>query len=351
MALKVRRRPDTGALEITGTVRPAGHRVGIRIRQRAGSDDPRRAAEEAVNVEAAILRSAWYGERPSIHTFAEAVTAYLTHEARDARTIALVRRLLLHFREAPLGSIDQAAVDRARDAILRPGAKPATVKRNLLVPLHAILVFAERRGMGTAPKFDAPRIPRARTHLYAPEQAEALIAEGRHLAPLLRFLFCTGCRLGEALALDWKDVDLRGRRLILHEGETKAGTRRVVDLVPAAVTTLGALDGREGAVFRTLRGEPYRVGDTGGGGQIKTAWAATRQRAGVTEGSPHWTRHSWASWHYALHRDLLLLQAAGGWGSVELVARYAHLMPEGSEDAIRRVWGLGVGQAVMGRRA
>jgi integrase len=55
----------------------------------------------------------------------------------------------------------------------------------------------------------------------------------------------------------------------------------------------------------------------------------------------HVLRHTWASWRYALHPDPFLLQRAGGWSSVALVERYAHLMPAGHEAAIQRVWGLG----------
>ena len=76
-----------------------------------------------------------------------------------------------------------------------------------------------------------------------------------------------------------------------------------------------------------------------GGGHIRTAWAAACRRAGVVATGPHVLRHSFASWHYAIHRDLLRLRDAVGWSSVDQVERYAHLMPAGHEDAIRRVWG------------
>jgi integrase len=56
--------------------------------------------------------------------------------------------------------------------------------------------------------------------------------------------------------------------------------------------------------------------------------------------SPHVLRHTWATWHYAVNKDLLLLKREGGWASVAQVERYAHLMPAGYEDEIRRVWGL-----------
>jgi hypothetical protein len=37
-----------------------------------------------------------------------------------------------------------------------------------------------------------------------------------------------------------------------------------------------------------------------------------------------------------LHKDLIRLQQEGGWSTVTLVTRYAHLMPQGQEEAIRR---------------
>ena len=92
---------------------------------------------------------------------------------------------------------------------------------------------------------------------------------------------------------------------------------------------------REGRVFRHARGT-YEGRDRGYGGQIKTAWRAATRRAGLDpEMTPHDCRHTWASWHYAMHKDLLALKQDGGWSSVVLVERYAHLMKEGHQDAIR----------------
>ena len=41
----------------------------------------------------------------------------------------------------------------------------------------------------------------------------------------------------------------------------------------------------------------------------------------------HDLRHTWASWHYAQHRDLLRLMIDGGWSGTAMVQRYTHLMP------------------------
>jgi hypothetical protein len=44
---------------------------------------------------------------------------------------------------------------------------------------------------------------------------------------------------------------------------------------------------------------------------------------------------TWASWHYAVNRDLLAVKIEGGWSSVASVERYAHPLPAGQEGAIR----------------
>jgi integrase len=343
MPLQVRRRPDTGSLEIYGRVRPSGTKAGIRIRQRAGSDDEAIAREEAISIEREILRRHHLGERPSVRSFAQAYKAYLTFEPRTVRTLRICARLLPYFGEMPLDAITQDVLIKSRETLIRPSAGNVTFLRSIVAPLRAIMLHAHRRGWGPAPVFDVPRLKRSAPAFLTPAQAEALIAcASPHLQPLLRFLLCTGCRVGEALKLDWRSVDLLGRRATLWEGETKSGERRVIDLVPTAVTTLEGLVHRTGPVFLTRDRKPYRTSEEHGG-QIKEAWRTACRRAGLTGVSPHCTRHSWASWHYAVHRDLLRLRSDGGWATTLLVERYAHLLPAGEEAAICAFWGLPAG--------
>ena len=349
MPIRVTTRPDAAGLWLIGTVRPAGTQAGVRVRRRAGSDHLATAKQEAVALEASILRDHHLGRRAAVHSFAAVALSYLEHAPRSDGTKALVRRLLLHFRETPIDRIDQAAVDKARKILLRPDASPGTVLRNLIAPLRAILTHGDRRGWGRCPQFDVPRQAKGRTRFLMPAEVMRLQAAAPpQLQPLITFLIGTGCRLGEALALQWDAVDLQGARVILYEGETKSGARRVVALPPAVGAALAALPHRVGAVFRRrrnkrLRGAMVPIGYRAGGGyggQVKRAWASTVAAAGVEGATPHTLRHSWASWHYAVHQDLMLLKHEGGWSSVALVERYAHLMPAGQVDAIRAVWGL-----------
>ena len=369
MPLRVTTRSDTGTLWITGTVRPAGAKHGYRVRQRAGSDSEAAAREEAAAIELQILRNHHLGARPVERGFAFAVTSYLESQRRSPGTVALVSRLLQHFGNVPLSGINQETIDRARPLVLTGDPAPGTIRRNLIVPLRAILMHAYRRGWCDIPRFELPPEPEGRTDFLLPAQVERLLANAGHIRPLLTYLICTGCRIGEALALDWSQVDLRGARANVWGDQTKAGRRRVVELPPAAVAALGGLAHRDGFVFLRSDGEPYRAtGD--GGGHIAGPWGVACREAElpgewvmlarpdrpsqakrfVPAFGVHVLRHSWASWRYALHPDPFALQRAGGWSSVALVERYAHLMPDGHAEAIRRVWGLGE-LVVVERRA
>src|SRR5215831_6205884 len=266
--------------------------------------------------------------------------SYLGAVPRGAATQARLARISNVLPDnIPLAAIDQDRLARLRTAMLRPDASPATYTREIIAPLRAVILHAHRRGWCDAPRFELPRQPQGRTRFLLPEEAERLIAAaGAHIRPLLLFLICTGARMSEALELEWRDVDLVGGRAIFWQ--TKSGKRRNADLPPRIVTTLSTMKRPAPAVFTTHLGRPYKDRRGVGGGQIKRAWSRALSRSGLdADLTPHDLRHTWATWHYALHKNLLLLKEAGGWSTVTLVERYAHLTPAGHEKAIRRFLG------------
>lgn len=67
-------------------------------------------------------------------------------------------------------------------------------------------------------------------------------------------------------------------------------------------------------------GEPRGASDG-----IRKAFSGACRRAGIKDFSAHDCRHTWATWHYAANRDLLGLQKLGGWKTLAMVQRYAHV--------------------------
>ena len=305
---------------------------------------------------------------------AEAISSYLAHEKRSPRTAVWLARLLNHFGTATLDQIDQLAVDKARKVLLRANAGPATVLRALITPLRAVMVHAHKRGLGPRPAFDVPKQPAGRVAWLTPAQARALVtAAADHLKPLLVFLLGTGARLGEAMDLDWQHVDLAHARVEFVL--TKSGRPRRYTMPPSAVAALANLPHRDGKVFLrpvAERRDPetvnhaaprmiaYRDRKRLEGGQIRAAWVGACKRAGlgrlnearkdrpfVPTFTPHDLRHTWATWHHVLHRDLLRLRDDGDWASVAQVETYAHLAPAGLAGEIEAFWGISRAAAVQ----
>ncbi|MFE8873973.1 tyrosine-type recombinase/integrase [Acetobacter persici] len=335
---------------------------GRRIYESTRTSNRKEAEQYLAKRHAELWTEHIYGQR-AIVTFRQAVTAYLEAEQRSPATQRYLERLLAYFGDAQLSKITQACVDKASQSILTDAASArATTKiRSVITPLRSVLEFAAIRGWCDRPAFKGPRTQKARTAFLRPEEATRLVrAAAPHLQPLLIFLIGTGCRMSEAMELDWQSVDLKGARCVVWQ---KQGNERHVDLPPVVIRAMVSLAWREGRVFRPggqkgASNEAYH--DTGRryGGQIKSGWSYACKRAGlpgtvrrwtpksarrekewfVPDITPHGLRHTWASWHYCIHKDIMRLQYDGGWSTVAMVSRYAKLMPDVYRDEIIRWW-------------
>lgn len=98
-----------------------------------------------------------------------------------------------------------------------------------------------------APGLLGPTGHRNPPHIYSDAEIEDLLRASAGLAPagglrphcyatLFGLIACTGLRIGEALALTWRDVDLTGGMLTVRAG--KRGRTRLVPLHPSAVPPL-----------------------------------------------------------------------------------------------------------------
>ena len=68
-----------------------------------------------------------------------------------------------------------------------------------------------------------------------------------------------------------------------------------------------------------------------------TAWKAALRRAGIDDFRFHDLRHTWASWLVQAGVPLSVLQEMGGWESIEMVRRYAHLAPNHLTEHARQI--------------
>ena len=354
MPLRTVKRPGTETIYVRGTVR------GKSVYESTGTSDPKRAEAYRSKRESELWDHSVYGSR-AVYTFAHAVESYLNAKEHTPTTKRHVAKLLAYFGTIHLSEISQESVDKAYRQLLTKGARAsgATKMRAVLTPLRAIMEHAAVRRWCDRPAFEAPAIVKSRTAFLRPDEATALVsAAASHVRPLLVFLIGTGVRMSEALELEWRDVDLRGSKAVVW---LKQQHEFAIDLPPTVVAALAMLPHREGRVFRPVRsrrpegskkGKTVGTGywDSGrtGGGQIKSAWATACRRAElpgawriwvpkgqtkekrqwVPELTPHDLRHTWATWHYCMHKDLMKLRDDGGWSTITMVTRYAKRMPD-----------------------
>ncbi len=335
MPLKLIRRPGSPFWYMRGTVR------GLRITESTGTDQRAAAEDIRVKREAELLHQSIHGDAIS-RTFADAAVRYL-EGGGDGTHLDPILDII---GTKKLGAIGQkeledlaTAIDKRRPAEQKakyPKLSNSTLNRQVYTPTIAVLTYAASLQWCGKPAIRRPKQPKGRVRWVKPDVAERMIqCAAPHLRPLVLFLFSQGCRISEALYLDWNEVDLDRAHVIFLD--TKNGDDRGCPIQKRALTALKAINRRKGPVFLTDEGKPYAE-RTGGGGMIKTAWSTMLEAAEVTDFTPHDCRHTWATWYYQKNRDLKKLMELGGWRDVQSVMRYTHVNSEHLAPSIENLW-------------
>lgn len=322
MPIKCVQRPKTPYWVIRGTLR------GIRIEESTGTTDRDQAEEIRAMREAEIIKQSIHG-RSATASFAEACRMYLENGGKKGKggEKRFMPPVLNYFGVTPLARIGLAEIETGATKVY-PNGTPQTRVRQFFTPAVSVLRHAAKRGLCAMPIIERPKFEEPEPRWISLYEANRLIdACAEHLHPLVLFLLYTGARAGEALWLDWRNVDLQRNHVTFPK--TKNGKPRGVPLHPRVVAALATLKHREGEVFRTPKGKAYRypkkINDTSAGSRIKTAFQGACRRAQIENFSPHDCRHTWATWHYAANRDIGALQKLGGWATISMVMRYTHV--------------------------
>ena len=125
-------------------------------------------------------------------------------------------------------------------------------------------------------------------------------------------------RQGELLSLQWNDVNLERQLVSIGAGDTKSSKGRAVPLNDKALAVIKSLVGNHPASVFTKGGQPMVSID-------QVMWKRTCKSAGIENFKFHDLRHTWASNHAISGTPLLVLQKLGGWITLQMVTKYAHL--------------------------
>ena len=127
-------------------------------------------------------------------------------------------------------------------------------------------------------------------------------------------------RQANVFGLQWRDIDIPRRVAWVHADQAKGAKAIGVPLNDAAVAAITSQIGQHSTHVWTYNGTPLR--------SPKKAWHAAMARAGISDFTWHDLRHTWASWHVMNGTPLAVLRELGGWSSMDMVMRYAHLAPD-----------------------
>ena len=154
--------------------------------------------------------------------------------------------------------------------------------------------------------------------------------EDRQDAELYRVAAYTGMRLGELLALRWEDVDLDGRRVIVHravsadvEGPTKSWQARAPPLADPAAEALARLADRGDYTARNDYVFCSRLGRRLDPSAVRRRYKSARDAAGLRPLRFHALRHAAGSL-VAREAGAHFVQAFLGHSRLSTTERYLH---------------------------
>ncbi len=202
--------------------------------------------------------------------------------------------------------------------------QPATVNRVLKLLLAVLNVAVYREWLDQVPKIKLLAEPKKRVRWLIPQEAERLLPLlPSHLADMAQFTLETGVRRANVTGLEWSQIDLARKTAWIHPDQAKARKPISVPLSDEAIAVLMRQKEKKRHVDYTQSvfvydGKPVKETST-------KAWYKGLKAAGIKNFRWHDLRHTWASWHIQRGTPLYVLKELGGWETLEMVQRYAHL--------------------------
>jgi integrase len=284
------------------------------------------------------------------------------HKRGTGTTAGLVMAAL---GDRPAAQITPAEVEMLLQAVAATGVSARSVNRarEIVCAAFSYGMKPTTYSLPTNPALgtDRRRVPEPGVLLfYSPEEIEAIarsleagfhrpavttrgeleLLEDRRDCEAVRVAAYAGIRLGELLALRWRDIDWTGSALTISrslssgiEGTTKTGHVRRVPMADQAAAALDRLSQREDFispddyVFCNALGRPLD------GSALRRRYKNARDAAGLRPLRWHDLRHTFGSLLVASGVDLVSIKDAMGHSQLTTTSRYLHARPAGERAA------------------
>jgi integrase len=300
-------------------------------------------------------------------TFAGAAAEWLRYVEHDRRrkpsTVSgyetIVRaHLLPAFGSMAIESITPATIE----AWLAGVDRASSTRVKALVLLHGIFQRARKVwSLPANPVADVEKPPlraSGEIEVFSPEEVWSLVraADSEQDAALFLTAAFTGLRMGELLALRWRDVDFAGSAVRVrasyyagHLTTPKSGKVRAVPLAPDVATALAQLGrrvdwiGDDDLVFAGAGGDHLD------GSALRRRYKAALKRAGLRPLRFHDLRHTFGTRMIA-KADIRRVQEWMGHADIQTTMRYLHFAPRDEDAAlVAEAFALGPTPSAAGR--
>ncbi|QKG44628.1 site-specific integrase [Providencia rettgeri] len=336
---------------------------GKRIRRSLETSDKRQAQELHDQLKAEAWRVEKLGDYPSV-TFDDACLRWL-QEKEHKKSIdddkTKIEYFLEFFSGKQLSSITENDILNSTSGMInrkhkevwdiktaaakrngtkiekyQPKAASQATKARYLAFLRSLFKAAveEWKWIGKSPTIKIRQKSEIRVRWLTKEEAATLIkCMPEIFKPVVIFALATGLRRSNILNLEWSQIDLQRKVAWIHPEDAKGGKAIGVALNNTACKVLKDQIGKHQR-FVFVHTEAWHRSDGTPTAKVRkmrvddnTAWKTGLRRAGIENFRFHDLRHTWASWLVQSGVPLSALQEMGGWESIEMVRRYAHLAP------------------------
>jgi integrase len=308
-------------------------------RLRGGIPDP----EDDKPSEVPTLGVFLYGTGENDKDAARRYKPYFEATHRRAKQHLNNLNLFGEFSATRLDLLTEDVLDAWMRKRLRTASK-ATVKRNIgalkaalkqavrwkVIPVSPL----EHHKPGALKNADVKRI-RYLTPAEEKRLRKSLSAVPKYFCAMVLLALNTGARRGELFQLRWKDVDYKGRQVLLRAETTKSEKARHIPLNDEAMKVLKSLKQGEpddpvfpGRRYDKESGRKKPLNNTAG------LWNALLKKAEIADLHFHDLRHTFASKLVQRGKSLYTVQELLGHSDPKLTARYAHLASKHLRDAV-----------------
>lgn len=269
---------------------------GKRHRHSLGTDDPRKAIQDAPRLYAELtrplgtkVRDLWKAYTLDKHGAAVLGTMEHTWKALQARFGDLEGD------SVTIADCRAHALERRKQRTKQSpnGIQDGTIYTEL-GHLRTVLKWAaDHKLIGSAPKIERPSKPDAKERYLTREEAHLILAAAKmpHLQTAIHLMLGTAARITALLELKWDRVDF-DRRLIYLRDPDDTARRKGRAIVPMNMSLTAALREAEKGAFTDYviewAGQPVK--------SLKRSLAKAAKDAGIEDVSAHVFRHTAAVW-------------------------------------------------------